>query len=97
MKNMTQKNQNSSFDTKTGSRILRIIGATKLAVSPSISSYKREGPHASAVPPPPSSTLTCMLKMLLMYFKFINLILVFLTYAKITISPINCPGSHEVN
>jgi len=53
MKNMTQKNQNSSFDTKTGSRILRIIGATKLAVSPSISSYKREGPHASAVPPPP--------------------------------------------
>ena len=73
MKNMTQNIQNGYFDIKRGSRILRIIGATKWAISPSISSYKR---GVGAVPPP-GSALTCMLKMLLMYFKFLNLILVY--------------------
>ena len=66
MKNMTQNIQNGSFDIKTGSRILRIINAAKRASPPSISSYKR-GAHGGAVPPP-GSALTCMLKMLLMYF-----------------------------
>ena len=65
MKNMTQNIQNGSFDIKTGSRILRIINAAKRASPPSISSYKR-GAHGGAVPP--GSALTCMLKMLLMYF-----------------------------
>ena len=49
MKNMTQNIQNGYFDIKRGSRILRIIGATKWAISPSISSYKR---GVGAVPPP---------------------------------------------
>ena len=62
MRNMTQNIQNGSFDIKTGSRILRIINAAKRASPPSISSYKR-GAHVGAAPP-----LTCMLKMLFMYF-----------------------------
>ena len=76
MRNMTQNIQNGSFDIKRGSRILRIISAAKHASIPSISSYKRGGAHEGVVPPP-GSAITCMLKMLLMYFKFVNLILVF--------------------
>ena len=76
MKNMTQNIQNGSFDIKRGLRILRIIGAAKWMISPSNSSYKRGGAWGRG-PPPPGSALTCMLKMLLMYFKFLNLILVF--------------------
>ena len=78
MENMMQNIQNGSINIKTGERMLRIISAAKHASSPSILSYKTGGgAHGGAVHPPPSSALTCMLKMLLMYFKFLNLILVF--------------------
>ena len=77
MKYMTQNIQNGSFNIKRGSRILRIINAAKRASIHSISSYKRGGAHGGVVQPPPGSALTCMLKMLLMYLKFVNLILVF--------------------
>ena len=76
LKYMTQNIQNGSFDIKRGSRILRIISAAKRASIHSISSYKRGG-HMGAWSTPPCSAITCMLKMLLMYFKFVNLILVF--------------------
>ena len=78
MRNMTQNIQNGSFNIKRGSRILIIISAAKRASIHSISSYKRGGTWwRGPPPPPPGSALTCMLKMLLMYFKFVNLILVF--------------------
>jgi len=38
--------------------------------------------------PPPGSAITCMLKMLLMYFKFVNLILVF--WHSISWKNLNC-------
>ena len=89
MKNMTQNIQNGSFDIKRGSRILRIISAAKRASIPSISSYKRGGAHGGVVHPlPPGSAITCMLKMLLMYFKFVNLILVF--WHSISWKNLNC-------
>ena len=66
MRNMTQNIQNGSFNIKRGSRILIIISAAKRASIHSISSYKRGGTLGRG--PPPGSALTCMLKMLLMYF-----------------------------
>ena len=45
---MTQNIQNGSFDMKRGLRILKIIGATKWAISRSISSYKRGGGYMGA-------------------------------------------------
>ena len=77
MRNMTQNIQNGSFDIKRGSRILKILSAAKRASIPFISSYKRGGAHEGVVHPPQGLDLTCMLKMLLMYFKCVNLILVF--------------------
>ena len=87
MRNMTQNIQNGSFDIKRSSRILRIINAAKRASIPSISSYKRGG-HMGAWSTPPCSAITCMLKMLLMYFKFVNLILVF--WHSISWKNLNC-------
>jgi len=43
---------------------------------------------AWSTPPPPGSAITCMLKMLLMYFKFVNLILVF--WHSISWKNLNC-------
>ena len=93
MKYMMQNIKNGSFDIKTGSRILRIIGAAKRASS-SISSYKRNMGAQST--PPPSSVLTCMLKMILMYFKFLNLIW-FFDMCQIIISPIKLISNYRLN
>ena len=78
MRNMTQNIQNGSFDIKRDSRILRIISADKRSQAREYSFHfiLQEGGHMGARSPP-GSALTCMLKMLLMYFKFVNLILVF--------------------
>ena len=81
MKNMTQNIQNGSFDIKRGSRILRIISARVfLPFHPT-----RGVGHMGAWS---GSAITCMLKMLLMYFKFVNLILVF--WHSISWKNLNC-------
>ena len=89
MKNITQNIQNGSFHIKKGFENTENYKRSQ-ARQYSLHFILQEGGHMGACSTPPSygSALTCMLKMLLMYFKFVNLILVF--WHSISWKNLNC-------